>query len=115
MLSWIDAGLVPSTGQSRLGHWQGVSGKIYSLESQTISDFVLMDGDLYLIARGNSVLWVGCSADLVSDPASRVRFRDALARADGVFRLSRPEIDDARLSLVADLEGALPARLDQAA
>lgn len=115
MLSWIDAGLVPVTQHRRIGHWQGLSGRVFSLESENLSDFVLMGGDLYLIARGHSVLWVGCGADLVNDPASRVRFRKALTRADGVFRLPRPELDDARLSLIADLEGAVPARLDLAA
>ncbi|MNL54118.1 hypothetical protein D3C87_1774220 [compost metagenome] len=61
------------------------------------------------------MLWVGCGLDLVAEPQIRLKFRKALSRADGVFRLPRPELDGERLSIIADLEGAVPAPLDQAA
>ncbi len=115
MLSWIEAGFEPPKRQLKSSQWIGLSGRAYALEQQDIGDFVLNGADLYLIARGNSVLWVGCSLDLVAEPAIRLRFRKAMARADGVFRLPRPHMDDERFSVIADLEGALPARIDQAA
>ncbi|KKB78325.1 hypothetical protein VW35_11870 [Devosia soli] len=115
MLSWIDAGFEPAGQQERMVLWLGLSGRTYKLESQNLRTFILNGADLYLIARGNTVLWVGCGLDLVSEPAIRLRFRNALRRADGVHRLQRPEADNERLSLIADLEGAVPVPLDQAA
>ena len=115
MLSWIEAGFVPPVRQPKTTQWTGLSGRAYTLEHQNIGDFVLNGADLYLVARGNSVLWVGCSIDLVAEPAIRLRFRKAMSRADGVFRLPRPQMDNERLSVIADLEGAVPARIDQAA
>ena len=115
MLSWIEAGFEPAPQQNRISQWTGLSGRVYPLESENLRTFILKGADIYLIARGNAVLWVGCGVDLVSEPAIRVNFRKALARADGVFRLPRPDMDDQRLSIIADLEGAVPAPLDQAA
>ena len=115
MLSWIDAGFEPASAQGRTVSWLGLSGRTYRLESQNLRTFILNGADLYLIARGNTVLWVGCGLDLVAEPAIRLRFRKALSRADGVFRLQRPDADNERLSLIADLEGAVPVPLDQAA
>ncbi|MET0436736.1 MAG: hypothetical protein ABW043_04515 [Devosia sp.] len=115
MLSWIEAGLEPATRQKRVNQWLGLSGRAYHLASENLRDFILEGADLYLIARGNTVLWVGCGLDLVAEPAIRLKFRNALSRADGVFRLPRPEMDGERLSIIADLEGAVPAPFDQAA
>lgn len=115
MLSWIEAGFEPAPQQNRISHWTGLSGQVYPLESENLRTFILNGADIYLIARGHTVLWVGCGIDLVSEPAVRVNFRKALGRADGVFRLSRPDMDDQRLSIIADLEGAVPGSVDQAA
>lgn len=115
MLSWIEAGLEPAMRQKRLSHWIGLSGRSYHLAAQNLRTFILEGADLYLIARGNTVLWVGCGLDLVAEPAIRLKFRNALSRADGVFRLPRPDVDGERLSIIADLEGAVPAPYDQAA
>lgn len=115
MLSWIEAGLEPAAQQSRVTQWVGLSGRTYHLASENLRTFILEGADLYLIARGNTVLWVGCSLDLVTEPSIRLKFRKALSRADGVYRLPRPEVDGERLSIVADLEGAVPAPFDQAA
>ncbi|KQN76440.1 MULTISPECIES: hypothetical protein [unclassified Devosia] len=115
MLSWIEAGFEPPLRHKKTSQWLGLSGHAYALEHENLGDFVLNGADLYLIARGNSVLWVGCGLDLIAEPAIRLRFRKAMNRADGVFRLARPMLDDGRLSVIADLEGAVPARIDQAA
>lgn len=115
MLSWIESGFEPAERRQRTAAWTGLSGRTYRLDSQNLRDFILEGADLYLIARGHSVLWVGCGLDLVSEPAIRLKFRKALSRADGVFRLARPEMDGERLSIIADLEGAVPAPLNQAA
>ena len=115
MLSWIEAGLEPAMRQKRLSQWIGLSGRSYHLATQNLRTFILEGADLYLIARGNTVLWVGCGLDHVAEPAIRLKFRNALSRADGVFRLPRPDVDGERLSIIADLEGAVPAPLDQAA
>jgi hypothetical protein len=115
MLSWIEAGLAPSAQQERQANWIGLSGHTYRLAVENLRDFVLEGSDLYMIIRGNAVLWVGCSNDLVADPQTRLRFRNALGRADGVLHLQRQASDDARLSTIADLEGAVPAPLHQAA
>jgi hypothetical protein len=115
MLSWIEAGLEPAARQKQVSQWLGLSGRTYGLETENLRDFILEGADLYLIARGHSVLWVGCGLDLVTEPAIRLKFRKALSRADGVFRLPRPEVDGERLSIIADLEGAVPAPFDQAA
>jgi len=115
MLSWIEAGLEPATRQTRMNPWVGLSGRTYQLAVQNLRTFILEGADLYLIARGNTVLWVGCGLDLVAEPAIRLKFRKALGRADGVFRLPRPDVDGERLSIIADLEGAVPAPFDQAA
>lgn len=115
MLSWIEAGFEPSARRNRIGSWLGLSGRTYALEQEDLRDFVLEGADLYLIARGHSVLWVGCGLDLVSEPQIRVKFRKAIERADGVFRLPRPAADNERLSIIADLDGAVPVPLDQAA
>ncbi|HWV21663.1 MAG TPA: hypothetical protein VN036_11590 [Devosia sp.] len=115
MLSWIEAGLEPAMRQTRINLWVGLSGRTYELAAENLRDFILQGADLYLIARGNTVLWVGCGLDLVAEPAIRLKFRKALSRADGVFRLPRPELDGERLSIIADLEGAVPVPFDQAA
>ncbi|MBN9335685.1 hypothetical protein [Devosia sp.] len=115
MLSWIEAGFEPAMPQTRTTPWMGLSGRTYRLDIENLRTFILKGADLYLIARGNAVLWVGCGLDLVTEPQIRVNFRKALSRADGVFRLARPEADNERLSIIADLEGAVPGPLDQAA
>lgn len=115
MLSWIEAGFEPAALQTKTTPWVGLSGRTYRLDHENLRTFILKGADLYLIARGNAVLWVGCALDLVAEPAIRMKFRKALSRADGVFHLARPEADNERLSIIADLEGAVPAPLDQAA
>lgn len=85
--------------------WQGRSGRLYAGMRQNLDQFVLTDGDFHLLLAGAIVLWVGSSADLVTDPASRLRFRLALEKASGVIRLPDPGDDSARLSILVDLEG----------
>jgi hypothetical protein len=115
MLSWVEAGMEPAPQPGGFCAWKGMSGETYRLEIQNLRTFILKGADIYLITLNDTVLWVGCGLDLVAEPSSRLRFRKALARADGVFRLARPEADEKRLTIMADLEGAVPAPRSQAA
>ena len=78
MLSWIEAGFEPASVPAKTMPWIGLSGRTYRLDHENLRTFILKGADLYLIARGNAVLWVGCSLDLVSEPAIRLKFRKAL-------------------------------------
>ncbi|QYO76463.1 hypothetical protein [Devosia salina] len=89
-----------------LSHWQGQSGRDYGLNAESLDDFAMRESDLYVIAKGSHVLWVGSTEDLVADPMSRTRFRVALDCGTNVFRMDAPEN---RLSTIWDLEQAVPA------
>lgn len=112
------AGLVESNvvthGFGRRSNWQGRSGQSYGMISENLDHFAFGDADLFLLAKGNHVLWVGSSDELVADPMSRTRFRLALDCADRVFRV----IADAtaqRMATIWDLEGGEPLQGAQAA
>ena len=94
---------------SRQSHWQGRSGRSYDLVSENLEHFAMGDAELYLIAKGSHVLWVGSTGELVTDPLSRSRFRLALDCADRVFRLLTPGAVAERMSTIWDLEGAEPS------
>lgn len=96
-------------------HWLGRSGRSYDLVAEKLDAFGMEDADLYLIAKGNHVLWVGSTAELVSDPMSRSRFRLALDCGDRAFRLASRGAEADRLSTIWDLEGAEPVSGAQAA
>ena len=98
-------------GFGRLSSWLGRSG----LVSENLERFAMTETDLYLIAKGNHVLWVGSTGELVGDPVSRSRFRLALDCATSVFRLLTPGAATERLTTIWDLEGAEPAQGMQAA
>ncbi|UJW84032.1 hypothetical protein [Devosia sp. SL43] len=93
---------------SRQSHWQGRSGRAYDLVSENLEHFAMGDAELYVIAKGNHVLWVGSTGELVTDPVSRSRFRLALDCADRVLRLVTPGLAAERMSTIWDLEGAEP-------
>ena len=95
--------------------WQGRSGRDYALISEPLEHFTLGETDLHLLAKGSHVLWVGATADLVSDPLSRTRFRLALTCADRVFRVLTPDSQAERLATIYDLEGATPRPTARAA
>ena len=95
-------------GFGRHGQWIGRSGKPYDVVSENLERFAMSDAQLYLIAKGSHVLWVGSSDELVSDPMSRSRFRLALDCGDRAFRLVSPGAPAERLSTIWDLEGAMP-------
>tara|TARA_R110002124_G_scaffold144122_2_gene308974 strand:- start:7297 stop:7638 length:342 start_codon:yes stop_codon:yes gene_type:complete len=99
---------VVSHSFGRHSHWQGRSGRSYDMISENLDHFALGDTELYLLAKGNHVLWVGATSELVGDPLSRARFRLALDCADRVFRLVTPGTEAQRLSTIWDLEGAEP-------
>jgi hypothetical protein len=99
----------------RLSNWQGRSGRSYDMISENLEHFAMADAELYLIAKGNHVLWVGSNGELVGDPMSRRRFRLALDCADRVFKLASPDLPTQRLTTIWDLEGAEPVLGIQAA
>ena len=102
-------------GFGRASNWLGRSGRAYGLVSENLERFAMADAELYLIAKGSHVLWVGSTGELVADPMSRTRFRLALDCADRVFRLTSPGAIAERLTTIWDLEGAEPAQGMQAA
>lgn len=89
-------------------NWRGASGRLYSLVPDDLDSFALVGADLYVIAAGDLIVWVGAASDLVADAASRSRFRLALKCADAVFHLTAPEGEIKRMTLICDLEAALP-------
>ncbi|RUT29438.1 hypothetical protein EMQ25_15095 [Arsenicitalea aurantiaca] len=74
------------------------------LTSEPVESFALGAGELHLLARGNVVLWVGSSEDLVLDPSSRARFRLALDCADRAFRVRDAIQQSERATIAWDLE-----------
>lgn len=92
----------------RTANWYGRSGRGYGLITENLDRFSLRDSELYLIAKGSLVLWVGSAGELVNDPLSRSRFRLALTCADRVYRLVASGTDLERASVIWDLEGAAP-------
>lgn len=89
-------------------NWRGRSGRFYALTPEPIEMLSLRTGELYLVARGSMVLWVGSSSDVIDDPQSRARFRLALTCADRAFHVEASEDDLERMGIVWDLEGATP-------
>ncbi|KKC35841.1 hypothetical protein WH87_14800 [Devosia epidermidihirudinis] len=102
-------------GFGRQTNWLGRSGRAYDLIAENLERFAMGDTELYMIAKGSHVLWVGSTGELVTDPMSRTRFRLALDCADRVFRLISPRTEAERLSTIWDLEGAEPVSSAQAA
>lgn len=93
---------------ARQVNWRGRSGRFYALTPERLDAFGLATGDLYLLALGGNVLWVGNANDVVNDAQSRSRFRLALDCADRAFAVDAAADDLARVTLVWDLEGAEP-------
>ena len=106
---------IKQSGFALVVNWMGRSGRAYGLVGESLDQFSMTEGDLYLIAKGGNALWVGSTADLVGDPLSRSRFRLALDCADRVLRLVTPGADSERLSTIWDLEGAEPMQSRSAA
>ena len=92
----------------RFTTWRGRSGRSYGLMPVVLADFTLEPGADYLIAKGPNTLWVGSAEDVISDQASRARFRLALGCADRAFRLESGTDDVQRLTMIWDLEDAAP-------
>jgi hypothetical protein len=97
-----------SAHRPALASWRGQSGNLYALRHENLASFAMTEADLYVIAKGTHVLWVGATQDLVDDPLSRQRFRLALDCATDVFALEAPEN---RVAAIWDLEQAVPAPL----
>ena len=89
-------------------NWRGASGRLYALTPDQIDAFALSGTDLYVVAEGPSVSWVGSAGDLIGDATSRARFRQAMQHADAVFHTIAPTGDVERMTLAWDLESAQP-------
>lgn len=87
-------------------NWRGRSGTFYPSVARRLDSFALSGGELYLLAHGSRVLWVGSVSELVADGDNRERFRQAMIDADGVYSMQCPNDEGARLTLAWDLEGA---------
>ncbi len=107
MVPVFDRGLAAG-GINRPVNWRGRSGRFYALESLRLEDFAFVGEELYLVALGPHVLWVGSGPDLVDDPVSRARFRLAMDCADRVFHVEAGSDRVERMTVVWDLEGAEP-------
>jgi len=88
--------------------WRGRSGRLYALTPRRLEDFSLAGDELYLVALGNVVLWIGSAAELIEDAHSRARFRLALDCADRVFRVEQGGDALERMTVIWDLEAAEP-------
>ena len=97
-----------SRATARPVNWRGRSGRFYALEAERLDDFAFSGDELYLIALGHHVLWVGSAFDLVNDHVSRARFRLAMDCADRVFHVDAGTDEVERMTIVWDLEGAEP-------
>jgi len=95
-------------GMARPVNWRGRSGRYYALAPARLGDFAFVGEEIYLIALGPMVLWVGAAADLVADPVSRARFRLAIDCADRVFQVETAADEVERLTVIWDLEAAEP-------
>jgi hypothetical protein len=93
---------------ARATNWRGRSGRFYALTPLPIDRFGLVGDDLFLLARGPDVLWVGSEAEVVGDAARRAGFRAALRFANGAFRITPPDNAIDRMAMALDLEGAEP-------
>ena len=79
--------------------WIGQSGRQYRLLPESLPGFQLGDTHVHVLVSGAKALWAGSADDVVADPQSRARFRQAMAergrglsaRADA-GRESRPII-----------------------
>jgi hypothetical protein len=89
-------------------NWRGRSGRYYVLKPLPIDRFALTGGDLFLLARGPDVLWVGSEADVVGDVAVRAGFRAALRVANAAFHTAPPDNELDRMTMTWDLEDAEP-------
>lgn len=89
-------------------NWRGRSGRFYALTAVPIDRFALVGADLFLLARGTDVLWVGTEAEVIGDATRRAAFRTALRFANAAFRVPLPRAEIERMTMAWDLEGAEP-------
>ncbi len=108
MVPVFDRDVMPE-GMARPVNWRGRSGRYYALAPRRLEDFSFSGDELFLIALGPMVLWVGAAADLVADPVSRARFRLAMDCADRVFQVDARADEVERLTIIWDLEAAEPS------
>ena len=108
MASVAERRVDPESSFAQVCNWRGASGRLYALTPDQIDAFALSGTDLYVVAEGPSVSWVGSAGDLIGDATSRARFRQAMQHADAVFHTIAPTGDVERMTLAWDLESAQP-------
>lgn len=84
--------------------WRGHSGRLYPLVAESCAKFSVAGEALHLVTAGGRALWVGTEADLITDSASRARFRSALRRCEGAYRYEVAEDAATRMITAIDLE-----------
>jgi hypothetical protein len=89
--------------------WIGQSGQRYRLEPVSFSGFQLRDGEIHVLVAGTDALWAGSADDVVSDPLSRSRFRDAMVKDVAVYRLEPTPDEDMRIMIAWDIANGRPA------
>ena len=57
-------------------NWRGRSGRYYVLAPLAVDRFALDGDNLFMLARGADVLWVGSEADVIGDAALLERADD---------------------------------------
>jgi len=85
--------------------WQGRSGRFYSLVQESLDDFILMEHDLYVIAKGDKPHWIGTAGDLIFDQKSRAKFREAVKIGSSVLRLRGDECEIKSRQTAWDIAG----------
>lgn len=98
------------TDFASLAVWQGRSGRYYQLEQQPLAELNMAGRDLYLLSQitndGETVMWVGTSADLINDDQSRRDFLKAVNTADNAYVYALGEHEMVPPTLIWDLEAA---------
>lgn len=74
--------------------WIGQSGRLYSMVREQSSEFKMRQDALYVLTLGSQALWAGTAQDLVSDGASRDRFRLAVRSGGVALRFDAPTSAD---------------------
>ncbi len=91
--------------------WIGQSGRQYRLLPESFAGFRLSDSLVHVLVRDMSALWAGSAGDVVADPHSRLRFRQAMAEKVAVYRLEPTPDEDIRPIVAWDIVNGGPAGL----
>ncbi len=90
--------------------WTGQSGRLYSLTPVLNALGALAEGFIYVLEASGVIGWAGTADDLIADPQSRARFRQAQGAGARLLSLPAPHEPAAIMTLAWDLEGGFPSR-----